>query len=91
LAVGESAVRWFAYPGLILRSNAGLWELNPVGFQFGFSFGSGEVLGVVELRRFGHFKAEVQFRPTFFTIPQVCDGCFQDPSFCFYNWFLLLV
>ncbi|MDB6054116.1 MAG: hypothetical protein JWN25_1639 [Verrucomicrobiales bacterium] len=60
----------------------------PLGFQFGVSLGYGEVLVVLMLQRFGHFKAEIQFRPTFFTIPQVCDGWFRDSSFRFYNWFL---
>jgi len=61
----------------------GHWELKAAGMPVWFSVGSCEVRHVLLLQNFGHFKAEVQFRPTFFTIPQVSDGCFLDSSFCF--------
>jgi hypothetical protein len=49
-----------------------------LGFQLGASLGSCEVPGVFELRRFGHFKAEVQFRPSALESKCVQEG--ESPS-----------
>ncbi|MDB6130812.1 MAG: hypothetical protein JWM04_1919 [Verrucomicrobiales bacterium] len=72
-------------------SFTGLWALNPVGIPvFGFA-GSCEILKVVGMAIVS-LMSRRKYNPAlpFFSIPQVCGGCFPGWPFWFYIDFVVM-